>query len=157
MARVKAFTLLEVTVALLLTGILAVLAYGMIGVFHTVALRAHAAGGELQQVRDLQHALVADADRSTRLLRTADGFAFHAAGEVARYARSEAGVLRTAAARVDTFHIALVRLEGYWNGRRVAGAGAPVEQLVLTTLAAGDSVHIAFTQPYDEVTRRTFD
>jgi prepilin-type N-terminal cleavage/methylation domain-containing protein len=157
MERLKAFTLLEITVAMLLTGVLAVLAYGILGTFNAVAQRSFGLGNDLQQIRNLQQTLIADSDRANSLLTAANGFVFMAGAEQARYTRTGIGLLRAVGEQVDTFDIALVQVQGYWNGQRVTGSGLPVEHMVLTALTAGDTMSIAFTQHYDAVTRRVFD
>ena len=125
MERLKAFTLLEITVAMLLTGVLASLAYGILGTFNAVAQRTFSLGNDLQTVRDLQQALIADSDRANSLLTTANGFVFMAGGEQAHYTRTGGALLRVAGQQLDTFDIAITEVQGFWYGQRVSGIGQP--------------------------------
>jgi prepilin-type N-terminal cleavage/methylation domain-containing protein len=157
MERLRAFTLLEITVAMLLTGVLATLAYGILGTFNSIAQRSFGLGDELQQVRDLQQALIADSDRAISLVTTADGLAFMTALDQARYTRMGSGLLRTVGEHVDTFQVSVTEFRGYWRGQRVTGNNLPVEQLDLIAEVDNDTITISITQHYDAITRRNFE
>jgi prepilin-type N-terminal cleavage/methylation domain-containing protein len=155
MARLKAFTLLEITVALLLTGILVTMAYGMLGSFQVLADRSVRSGDDLQRFRELQLVLATDADRSSSLHMTEKGFAF-ATGTVdhINYERIADGLVRRTVQNVDSFQLPLVLMNGTWESSTPLGVQRAIDRLDLQVLVAGDTLRSICEQPYDAVTRR---
>ncbi len=154
MVRLKAFTLLEVTVALLLTGILVTLAYGILGSFNDLAARSYRMDDELQRFRDLQLVLDADADRSRNLYLTRNGFAFtNRSGAGPNYERVDDCLIRHFETSADTFRSGHLSIHASLDGLEVTRDGEPFDLLDLAMSVAGDTMHVFCTMPYDAVTR----
>lgn len=146
-----AFTLLEITVALLLTGILVVMAYGIIGAFTTLAARAGDLDQSLERIRSAQQALALDMDRSARLMSEADELSCVATSGSARYGLHGHCLLRAVGENVDTLctNVIALRMD---RTRQLAGVPLErglVDRVTFSAVADGDTELVVVRKWYD--------
>ncbi|MBB2145789.1 hypothetical protein GM921_09845 [Pedobacter sp. LMG 31464] len=120
MKKIKAYTLLEVTVAMLLSAICITIcysAYGIIGKYYTVF---QAKNQQATEVLGLKQVLARDFLKSRFVLKSEDGFELIRDSVLIRYSFSAGHVLRQLnTLHTDTFHLEPSELLCFFEGRPV--------------------------------------
>jgi hypothetical protein len=151
MKRMAAFTLLEITLAMLLSCILAVMAYGIFNGFQRVALGAFGLGRELDELRTAQRAIAFDMDRCAHVVASESGFVCLVPGGEVRYDQREGYLLRGTPEVLDTLCTALAVLRWHLCAGSIDDNGARqlVDKVYLTLRTGGDSTCVVVQKHYD--------
>lgn len=149
--RIRAFTLLEVTVALLLTGILVAMAYGITGSFTTLAARSAQVGGTLDEVRQLQGALANDLDTHAVCRAEGDALICEGPSGTVKYSRENGHVVRIQGEVRDTLDSGVIGMRMFRSARLndLPPTRNVVDRVEVTTLLEGDTLRIAVEKWYD--------
>ncbi len=149
--RYRAFTLLEVTVALLLTSLLVVLSYGIVGGFSRSADAVRRLHDGSEDLRTTQQAITADMDAASRCSLDGDGIVCDRPDGRVRYIRTEGKLLRERHGDVDTL---LRRVTGLHPARsaemdRTGVDPTLIDRIAVSSLLEGDTIHFVVYKWYD--------
>lgn len=148
MARLKAFTLIELVVAMLLLGITVGLAYGIIGYLASATDRWSRADRNVEELRTLHGVVVQDLDRCERADLLDGAITLSVRGTtVASYTLSGKSLIRTAAGQADTLLHDVLRVDHSWKDATVTLG--PVDLMLFTISAEAGERTISFRKHYD--------
>jgi len=120
--RLKAFTLLEMTIAMLLSALLIALTYAS----YTIILRSHhdftAKNDELTEIVTLDHLLKRDFEQAGSIVKDQDSLVFTKPLQVVSYQFTPFCVVRRSA-RTDTFKVATLGVRMLFESQPVNEAG----------------------------------
>ena len=104
--RLEAFTLMEMTVALLLTGLVTGIALTAYGIIESQFQHFQGSRNGFHEVAQLNLALQRDVQSCREVIRNDDGiYCRYQNGDQIDYAFTDEFVMRTAGQRTDTFHL----------------------------------------------------
>ncbi|MEO8069041.1 MAG: prepilin-type N-terminal cleavage/methylation domain-containing protein [Flavobacteriales bacterium] len=153
MARLKAFTLLELTVALLLMSILVAFAYSIIGFMARAADRWSQADVVLEDVRTTHQVITRDIDAGISVKGTPEGFRISERdGRTIAYEVHDGALLRNTAASADTLLRAVHTVACTWQG--VSVREHPTDEITITVTTERSEQAITFRKRYDAMTLR---
>jgi hypothetical protein len=101
---VRAFTIMEVTVAMLLTGLVIAITYAMYGIVAKSYSGFGAKNSSVAVVLDLDHVLRRDFERADTILKDSAGISIKIAGEVIKYGFYPEFITRQSS-KMDTFKV----------------------------------------------------
>jgi len=140
-SRLKAFTLIEITIAMLIAAVVIGLGYYTLQLFTRLSLEHQQQKGERFQVELLQHLLQRDFDRAQAIYLEEDVLAMLDSSGTIYYTLSLEHILRQQYnIRTDTFDIKSVQTEGIFSGPRL-----PAPNLI-------DGLHLQLQQRGDKST-----
>lgn len=107
MKRIKAFTLVEMLLVLVLSAIVVAVAYAVYSQLHRFGMEYEKRNGDALELLTFDQHLRYDARRATDIRKYGEGFVFvqAPAEDFAAYARNAAGVRRTVAGSSDNFNV----------------------------------------------------
>lgn len=156
MARLKAFTLIELVVAMLLLGITVALAYGIIGYLASATDRWGRADRKVEELRVLHGVLVRDLDHCERTDLLDGTMTLSARGTtMATYTLSGTSLIRTTGGQSDTLLHDVLRAEHSWKG--VLTKNGPVDLTLFTMAAEAGERTVSFRKHYDLSTLYTIN
>ena len=149
--RLRAFTLMEVTVALLLTGILVVLAYGITGSFTALAERSARSGASFDDARQAGSALANDLDRYAVCREDGTGIRCEGLNGTVRYTVDNACLVRELAGEKDTLGTNVISIHASRSARLMdlPPSSDVVDRIELALLDEGDTLYVALLKWYD--------
>lgn len=138
MYRVKAFTLMEVTIAMLISAVVIGITYTSYSIIVKYYGTYHKKNAELAELTTIDHLLRRDFDRADSIRCDTGGLAFSFNGQLIKYEFDTNFIIRKAA-RIDTFKLETKVTDLFFEGipiieGRVIADKKPVDELSFTLI-----------------------
>lgn len=118
--KLAAFTLMEVTVAMLISGLVITICYTAYGLIQGYYMRFGEKNKASSLVLDLKHVLERDFIKAVHIIRTEDGFVVRQDSLVVNYIFNDKQVLREVKdLHTDTFAMPVQKMDFYFEGHEV--------------------------------------
>lgn len=122
MQKINAYTLMEVTVAMLLSTLTITICYSAYGIINSYFNSFQQKNTMSSELLSLKHTLDRDAERSDYVFKTANGFEFSQDSAKIAYAFTNHYILRQLNdLHTDTFKIQLKEMKSYFEGKEMNG------------------------------------
>ncbi|MBB5649133.1 prepilin-type N-terminal cleavage/methylation domain-containing protein [Pedobacter cryoconitis] len=117
-SKVHAFTLMEITVAMLISGLVITICYTAYGLIQGYYIRFGEKNKTSSLVLDLKHVLERDFFKAVHIIRTENGFVVQQDSLVVDYIFNDKQVLRQIESlHTDTFAMPVQKINFYFEGR----------------------------------------
>lgn len=151
--KLKAFTIMELVVAMLISSIVVSIAYAGFRLVSAQLRSMEHHSGEGNRFLRLNQALQTDLDKSARVIRQEDGFVCERGDGRVRYQLTDTAIIRWLEdGRVDSFGFKGVQTSLWFEGEPQDRNGQLVDALHGQLVTSTDSLPLYITKAYDRQT-----
>ncbi|TKC12046.1 hypothetical protein FA048_00050 [Pedobacter polaris] len=123
MQKISAYTLMEVTVAMLLSALTITICYSAYGIITSYFKSFQDKNALADEVLALRHTLDRDSEKSNYMLKTDEGFEFLQDSSIIIYSFTDQHILRRLSeVHTDTFKLQAVELQRFFESQEIVAA-----------------------------------
>lgn len=155
--KLKAFTILEVTVAMIIAAVCIGIAYSAYSIMKQSYLQYDSKNKKIAEIVLLEKLLKKDFSEANRIIRTETGFAVNSDKQDVSYRINELSILRTQnSVRTDTFNVAVKDLAMLFTGSP-SRVGEPVDKLEVKAVFEDQPFEVVFSKTYSSADLIAFE